>query len=303
MCSGELAAEAATAAAAARLRWRREAGWDPRFLLLVLEVLLTMALAVVVASCGTVAVLLSGGRSVLAAFALSLSSSSVTSSWLLCSVKWLDRHWGLLHGSVSFSTLLVQGGLAEAGAGEMYPRLMRLMMMMVDLAFALMPKRLAIDCRLRRGSVRSLLAVRVAAAVVVVCGMSVLALSVSLLAQPHWLIPGEWSVLQNVEDSSNSVSVPGGHGLLGVVAVLLLAAAGAAAWVDGGSLESLAGIGRRTARRFWERCFFFLFDRRPAGAIFHWLAILPTRKRAVGDAVWAAFCNMVTTRNGNKTQG
>jgi hypothetical protein len=61
MCSGELAAEAATAAAAARLRWRREAGWDPRFLLLVLEVLLTMALAVVVASCGTVAVLLSGG--------------------------------------------------------------------------------------------------------------------------------------------------------------------------------------------------------------------------------------------------
>jgi hypothetical protein len=33
MCSGELAAEAATAAAAAaRLRWRREAGWDPRFL-------------------------------------------------------------------------------------------------------------------------------------------------------------------------------------------------------------------------------------------------------------------------------
>ena len=57
MCSGELAA--AAAAAAARLRWRREAGWDPRFLLLVLEVLLTMALAVVVASCGTVAVLLS----------------------------------------------------------------------------------------------------------------------------------------------------------------------------------------------------------------------------------------------------
>jgi hypothetical protein len=34
MCSGEQAAEAATAAAA-RLRWRREAGWDPRFLLLV----------------------------------------------------------------------------------------------------------------------------------------------------------------------------------------------------------------------------------------------------------------------------
>ena len=190
MCSGELAAEAATAAAAAaRLRWRREAGWDPRFLLLVLEVLLTMALAVVVASCGTGAVLLSGGRSVLAAFALSLSSSSVTSSWLLCSVKWLDRHWGLLHGSVSFSTLLVQGGLAEAGAGEMYPRLMRLMMMMVDLAFALMPKRLAIDCRLRRDSVRSLLAVRVAAAVVVVCGMSVLALSVSLLALARWLAP------------------------------------------------------------------------------------------------------------------
>jgi len=191
MCSGELAVEAATAAAAAaaRLRWRREAGWDPRFLLLVLvlEVLLAMALAVVVASCGTGAVLLSGGRSALAAFALSLSSSSVTSSWLLCSVKWLDRHWGLLHGSVSFSTLLVQGGLAEAGAGEMYPRLMRLMMMMVDLAFALMPKRLAIDCRLRRGSVRSLLAVRVAAAVVVVCGMSVLALSVSLLALARWL--------------------------------------------------------------------------------------------------------------------
>ena len=49
MCSGELAAEAATAAAA-RLRWRREAGWDPRFLLLVLEVLLAMALAVVVSS-------------------------------------------------------------------------------------------------------------------------------------------------------------------------------------------------------------------------------------------------------------
>jgi hypothetical protein len=40
-------------------------------LLLVLEVPLTMALAVVVASCGTGAVLLSGGRSVLAAFALS----------------------------------------------------------------------------------------------------------------------------------------------------------------------------------------------------------------------------------------
>ena len=159
-------------------------------LVLVLEVLLAMALAVVVASCGTGAVLLSGGRSVLAAFALSLSSSSVTSSWLLCSVKWLDRHWGLLHGSVSFSTLLVQGGLAEAGAGEMYPRLMRLMMMMVDLAFALMPKRLAIDCRLRRGSVRSLLAVRVAAAAVVVamCGMCV-ALALSLLAWPHWLIP------------------------------------------------------------------------------------------------------------------
>ena len=42
MCSGKLcvAAEAATAAAAAaRLRWRREARWDPRFLLLVLEVL------------------------------------------------------------------------------------------------------------------------------------------------------------------------------------------------------------------------------------------------------------------------
>ena len=35
MCSGELAAEAATAAAAARLRWRREAGWDPRFLLVI----------------------------------------------------------------------------------------------------------------------------------------------------------------------------------------------------------------------------------------------------------------------------
>jgi hypothetical protein len=38
MCSGELAAEAATAAAAARLRWRREAGWDPRFLLLVIKI-------------------------------------------------------------------------------------------------------------------------------------------------------------------------------------------------------------------------------------------------------------------------
>jgi hypothetical protein len=103
---------------------------------------------------------------------------------------------------------------------------MRLVMMMVDSAFALMPKRLAIDCRLRRGSMRSLLAVRVAAAavVVVVCGMSgARALSVSLLAQPHWLIPGEWSVLQNVEDSSNSVSVPGGRGLLGVVVRLLLA--------------------------------------------------------------------------------
>jgi hypothetical protein len=50
---------------------------------LVLEVLLTMALAVVVASCGTGAVLLSGGRSELASIALSLSSSSVTSSWLL----------------------------------------------------------------------------------------------------------------------------------------------------------------------------------------------------------------------------
>ena len=176
MCSGELAVEAATAAAAAaaRLRWRREAGWDPRFLLLVLvlEVLLAMALAVVVASCGTGAVLLSGGRSVLAAFALSWSSSSVTSSWLLCSVKWLDRHWGLLHGSVTVSTLRVQDGLAEAEAGEMYPQEMRLMMMMVDLAFALMPKRLASDCRLRRGSVLSLLAVRVAAAAVVVamCG-------------------------------------------------------------------------------------------------------------------------------------
>jgi hypothetical protein len=106
---------------------------------------------------------------------------------------------------------------------------MRLTMMMVDLAFALMPKRLAIDCRLRRGSVRSLLAVRVAAAVVMVCEMSVaLALSVSLLALPHWLIPGEWSVLHNVEDSSNSVSVPGGHGLPGVVAVLPMTAAGAA---------------------------------------------------------------------------
>jgi hypothetical protein len=107
---------------------------------------------------------------------------------LLCSAKWLDRHWGLLHGSLSVSTLLVQGGLAEAGAGEMYPRSMRLVMM-VDLAFALMPKRLASDCRLRRGSVLSLLAVRVAAAVVVVCGMSVLALSVSLMALSRWLIP------------------------------------------------------------------------------------------------------------------
>ena len=36
-------------------------------MLLVLEVLLAMALAVVVASCGTGAVLLPGGRSVLAA--------------------------------------------------------------------------------------------------------------------------------------------------------------------------------------------------------------------------------------------
>jgi hypothetical protein len=56
------------------------------------------------------------------------------------------------------------------------------------------------------------------------------------------------------------------------VAVLLLAAAGAAAWVDGGSLENWAEAGRRTARRFWERCFFFFFflsDRRPAEAIFH----------------------------------
>ena len=175
-------------------------------MLLVLEVLLTMALAVVVASCGTGvqfvearwaaweqgAVLLSGGRSVLAASALSWSSSSVTSSWLLCSVKWLDRHWGWLHGSVTVSILRMQDGLAEAGAGEMYPRSMRLVMMMVDLAFALMPKRLASDCRLRRGSVLSLLAVRMAAAAVMVamCGMRVaLALSVSLLALPHWLIP------------------------------------------------------------------------------------------------------------------
>ena len=62
--------------------------------------LLAVALVVVVASCGTGAALLSGGRSVLAAFALSLSSSPVTSSWLLCSVEWLDRYWGLLHGSV-----------------------------------------------------------------------------------------------------------------------------------------------------------------------------------------------------------
>ena len=53
----------------------------------------------------------------------------------------------------------------------------------------MMPKRLASDCRLRRGSVLSLLAVRVAAAVVVVCGMSVLALSVSLLALARWLAP------------------------------------------------------------------------------------------------------------------
>jgi hypothetical protein len=54
MCSGEppaaAAAAAAATAAAARLRWRREAGWDPRFLLLVLEVLLAVALVVVVAS-------------------------------------------------------------------------------------------------------------------------------------------------------------------------------------------------------------------------------------------------------------
>ena len=58
------------------------------------------------------------------------------------------------------------------------------------MAFALMPKRLASDCRLRRGSVLSLLAVRVAAAAVVVamCGMCV-ALALSLLAWPHWLIP------------------------------------------------------------------------------------------------------------------
>jgi hypothetical protein len=89
MCSGE---PPAATAAAARLRWRREAGWDPRFLLLVLEVLLAVALVVVVALCGTGAVLLSGGRSELASFALSLSSSPVTSSWLLCSVEWLDRH-------------------------------------------------------------------------------------------------------------------------------------------------------------------------------------------------------------------
>ena len=92
---------------------------------------------------------------------------------------------------------------------------------------------------------------------------------------------------------------------------MLLAAAGAAAWVDGGSLENSAGVGRRTARRCWERCFFFLFDRGPAGAIFHWLAILPTLRllrRAVSDAVWAAdFCNIVTQKRrhkgGNKTQG
>ena len=87
---------------------------------------------------------------------------------------------------------------------------------------------------------------------------------------------------------------------------MLLAAVGAAAWVDGGSLENSAGVGRRTARRCWERCFFFLFDRvgrrtarrcwercffflfdrGPAGAIFHWLAILPTLRllrRAVSD--------------------
>ena len=78
MCSGELAAEAATAAAAAaRLRWRREAGWDPRFLLLVLEVLLAVALVVVVASCGTGAALLSGGRSVLAALFSAASPNQV----------------------------------------------------------------------------------------------------------------------------------------------------------------------------------------------------------------------------------
>jgi hypothetical protein len=40
MCSGE---PAAAAAAEARLRWRREAGWDTRFLLLVLEVLSSAA--------------------------------------------------------------------------------------------------------------------------------------------------------------------------------------------------------------------------------------------------------------------
>ena len=74
---------------------------------------------------------------------------------------------------------------------------------------------------------------------------------------------------------------------------MLLAAAGAAAWLDGGSLESWAEAGRRTARRCWERFFFFLFDGGPAGAIFHWLAILPTLRRAVSDAVWAAnSCDM-----------
>jgi hypothetical protein len=79
MCSAEpaAAAAAATAAAAARLRWRREAGWDPRFLLLVLEVLLAVALVVVVASCGTGAALLSGGRSVLAALFSAASPNQV----------------------------------------------------------------------------------------------------------------------------------------------------------------------------------------------------------------------------------
>ena len=89
-------------------------------------------------------------------------------------------------------------------------------------------------------------------------------------------------------------------------------------WVDGGSLENSAEAGRRTgatgaldtwrwtnsvmtARRCWERLFFFLFDRGPAGA-FCWLAILPTRRRAsVSDAVWAAdFCNMFAALRAKK---
>ena len=53
MCSGELAAEAAATAAAARLRWRREAGCDPRFMLLVLEVLLVIKINAYLLQCLT----------------------------------------------------------------------------------------------------------------------------------------------------------------------------------------------------------------------------------------------------------